>query len=95
MLQSTVLTVSPCSTTANSSRSIENYKKLAAGASPSTDGSTESGSNTGSGTSPESNSGSLTTPAGAASSTPTTAGASIAGASSSMLLALGAVFMLL
>ncbi|KAJ4155225.1 hypothetical protein LMH87_000481 [Akanthomyces muscarius] len=82
-------------TSANSSRSIENYKKLAAEASPSTGGTTESGSNTGSGTSPESNSGSSTTPAGAASSTPTTAGASIAGASSSMLLALGAVFMLL
>ncbi|OAQ98723.1 hypothetical protein LLEC1_03309 [Akanthomyces lecanii] len=82
-------------TSANSSRSLENYKKLAAGVSPSTGGSTEGASNNGSSTSPESESGSSTTPVGAASSTPATAGASIAGVSSSMLLALGAVFMLL
>ncbi|KAJ3494493.1 hypothetical protein NLG97_g4044 [Lecanicillium saksenae] len=88
-------------TGANSSRSLDNYKTLASGGSPSTGGSTEGGSSGGSsggsggsGTSPSKESGSTTSPAGAATTTPTTAGASVASVSSSMLLALGAVFML-
>ncbi|TQV95019.1 hypothetical protein V2A60_009904 [Cordyceps javanica] len=68
-------------TSANSSRSIEEYKKLAAGTSG---GSTEA-------TPPSAESGA---PPASASET-RTAGASISSVSSSMLLALGAVFVLL
>ncbi|OAA63034.1 extracellular serine-rich protein [Cordyceps fumosorosea ARSEF 2679] len=74
-------------TGANSSRSLANYKKLAAEATPE-GGATQGGT-------PSSESSTGATPQGAASATPSTAGASITGVSSSMLLALGAVFMLL
>ncbi|ATY65710.1 extracellular serine-rich [Cordyceps militaris] len=72
-------------TSANASRSIEEYKKLAAEAAPggSTEGATPSAESAG------------TTPVGAASGSPSTGGASVASVSSSMLLALGAVFLLL
>ncbi|KAM3502436.1 hypothetical protein MY10362_004851 [Beauveria mimosiformis] len=74
-------------TTGNSSRSLENYKKSAAETSP-------GGSAEGDASPSEASTGSSTTPADADKS-PTTGSASVAGVSGSMLLALGAAFILL
>ncbi|KAM3438202.1 hypothetical protein NHJ13734_004287 [Beauveria thailandica] len=74
-------------TAGNASRSLENYKKSAAETSPG--GSTEGGASPS-----EESTGSSTTPADADKS-PTTGSASVVGVSGSMLLALGAAFILL
>ncbi|KAM3466499.1 hypothetical protein MY5147_000543 [Beauveria neobassiana] len=74
-------------TAGNSTRSLENYKKSAAETSPG--GSTEGGASPS-----EASTGSSTTPADADKS-PTTGSASVASVSGSMLLALGAAFILL
>lgn len=89
------LTRSPSSTSANSSRSLDNYKAIAAGGAPSGSGGYGGGSGSPGSQTSAGSPGSTTAPAGSATSAPTTGGAAIASVSSSLLIALGAAFMLL